>query len=285
MSTANEKHKDSVFTFLFSNPETLRELYSAIKGITLPPDIPVDINTLSDVLFRNQRNDISFTIDDRLIVLVEHQSTINNNIPLRFLMYIGRLYEKITELKKRFLEKLEKIPEPEFIVLYNGKDPYPDYKELKLSDAFKGTGGIKTYIPLELLVKIYNINKGHNLNILSKSNTLENYSILVDKIREYEKNNNTLEKALGSAIKYCIENNILKDFLRKNSSEVINMLYAEYDKEEEIAVVREEASENAREKVRQYFLELLNQDLTKEEIRQRLSSDEIKEFVRLNSGY
>jgi hypothetical protein len=47
----NVKHKDNVFSFLFSNPEKLRELYSAIKGISLPPDIPIDINTLSNVLY------------------------------------------------------------------------------------------------------------------------------------------------------------------------------------------------------------------------------------------
>jgi hypothetical protein len=192
-------------------------------------------------------------------------------------MYIGRLYEKITDPKKRFIEKLGKIPEPEFIVLYNGKDPYPDYKELKLSDAFKDSGRIKKKIPLELSVEIYNINKGHNQEILSKSNTLENYSILVDKIREYEKGNNTLDKALSSAVKYCIENNVFGEFLKKHGSEVINMLYAEYSFEEEAEVIREEflerGMEKGREESREYFLELLNQGLTIEEIKQRLSQE------------
>jgi predicted transposase/invertase (TIGR01784 family) len=251
MNSANKKHKDSLFTFLFSKPDILRELYSAIEGVALPPDIPIDINTLSGVLFRKQINDISFLIDDRLIVLIEHQSTINNNIPLRFLMYIGRLYEKITDPKKKFVKKLGKIPEPEFIVLYNGKDPFPDYKELKLSDAFKNTGRIRKKIPLELSVKIYNINKEHNQEILNKSNILKDYSILVEKIREYEKNNNSLDKALSSAVKYCIENNVLSEFLRNHSSEVINMLYAEYSFEEEAAVIREEAREEGREEGRE----------------------------------
>jgi hypothetical protein len=81
MNNANEKYKDSVFTLLFSEPDILRELFSAIEGVTLPSDIPIDINTLSDVLFRTQRNDLSFLLDNRLIVLIEHQSTVNNNIP------------------------------------------------------------------------------------------------------------------------------------------------------------------------------------------------------------
>ena len=139
----NRKHKDSVFSVLFSTPENLRELYSAIEGIDIPQDAVVEINTLSDVLFMGQINDISFTIDDRIVVLIEHQSTINNNIPLRLLMYIARIYEKIIDKKNIYHSKLVKIPAPEFIVLYNGKDPFPDYQELKLSTAYKTIEGLK----------------------------------------------------------------------------------------------------------------------------------------------
>jgi len=252
MENVNEKHKDTVFTFLFSNPDLLRELYSAIEGITLPPDIPININTLSDVLFRTQRNDISFLINNRLIVLIEHQSSINNNMPIRFLIYASKLYQEIINPDDKFKRKLEKIPKPEFIVLYNGEDNYPDYKELRLSDAFMKTDKIKIDIPLELVVQVYNINKGRNREILSKSRTLDSYSRFIDKIREYQKEyqrkynerKEILDKAFKSAIKYCIKNDILKDFLRKHGSEVLNMLYAEYDPEVEMRVVREEALED-----------------------------------------
>ena len=62
----NAKYKDSVFSFLFSQPDTLRELYCAIEGITLPPDTTIDIHTLSDILYMDQINDISFTVDNRV---------------------------------------------------------------------------------------------------------------------------------------------------------------------------------------------------------------------------
>ena len=65
----NEKHKSSVFSKLFSNPEVLRELYSAIAGVNVPTDMPIDINTLSNVLIKGMVNDVSFTMDNRLIVL------------------------------------------------------------------------------------------------------------------------------------------------------------------------------------------------------------------------
>jgi hypothetical protein len=249
MENVNEKHKDTVFTFLFSNPALLRELYSAIEGITLPP-------------------------------------TINNNMPIRCLIYISKLYEGITGLEDRFKRKLGKIPKPEFIVLYNGTDEYPDYEELRLSDAFVKTDKIKIDLPLELVVQVYNINKGRNQEILSKSKTLDNYSRFIDKIREYQKEyqwkytkkddkKKLLDKAFRSAIKYCIKNDILRDFLRKHGSEVLNMLYAEYDPEVEMRVVREEALEEARKEDYQYFLELLNQGLTIEEIKERLNKKEV----------
>ncbi|MCL2212135.1 MAG: Rpn family recombination-promoting nuclease/putative transposase [Treponema sp.] len=112
-------HKNSVFSVLFGTPDVLRELYSAIEGIEIPKDAIVDINTLSEALFMRQINDLSFTIDNRIVVLIEHQSTVNENVPLRLLMYIARVYEKIIDRDKLYQRKLEKIPTPEFIVLYN----------------------------------------------------------------------------------------------------------------------------------------------------------------------
>jgi len=58
----NREYKSSVFSLLFSEPEVLRELYSTLEGVTLPPDVPITINTLQNVLFQNRINDISFEI-------------------------------------------------------------------------------------------------------------------------------------------------------------------------------------------------------------------------------
>jgi hypothetical protein len=207
------------------------------------------------------------------------------------MIYASKLYQEIIKPDDKFKRKLEKIPKPEFIVLYNGEDNYPDYKELRLSDAFMKTGKIKIDIPLELVVQVYNINKGRNKEILSKSRTLDNYSRFIDKIREYQKEckrkykektdkdekKKLLDKAFNSAIKYCIKNDILKDFLRKHSSEVLNMLYAEYDPEVEMRVVREEALEEGREEGRERgyeeAIELFEQGLSIEEIKARFQKE------------
>ena len=124
----NTKYKDSVFSSLFGTPDALRDLYSAIKGIPLPADIPVTINTLQDVLYMGMVNDISFEIGGKLVILIEHQSTISQNMPLRLLMYIARVYEKIVKKKDVYRSKLVPIPRPEFYVLYNGTAGYPQEK-------------------------------------------------------------------------------------------------------------------------------------------------------------
>jgi hypothetical protein len=45
---ANREYKNSVFSTLFGNEAALRELYSAIEGVELPPDVPIVINTLDN---------------------------------------------------------------------------------------------------------------------------------------------------------------------------------------------------------------------------------------------
>ena len=251
---ANRNHKDSVFSKLFSTPQILRELYSAIQGIDIPQDAIIDINTISDVLFMKQINDLSFTINDRVVVLIEHQSTINENVPLRLLMYIGRVYEKITDKERTYQRKLEKIPTPEFIVLYNGKEDFPDHKELRLSAAFKDISEVKLSendnFPLELIVQVYNINHGRNMEMQKKSETLKGYSFLIEKIKEYNEKF-SLDEALRDAVRYCIEQNVLKEFLEEHGSEVINMLFEEFSVEEIAAIRAKEAWEDGLERGRE----------------------------------
>ncbi|GHV15339.1 hypothetical protein AGMMS49938_13330 [Fibrobacterales bacterium] len=63
---SNRNHKDSVFTALFSNEPALLELYNAIEGTHYAKNTPIEINTLTDVLYMEQMNDISFVIDGKL---------------------------------------------------------------------------------------------------------------------------------------------------------------------------------------------------------------------------
>jgi len=245
----NRNHKDSVFTLLFNDPPAALELYNAVTGQNYPPDTKIEIVTLSNALFKGQLNDVAFIMDDRLVVLIEHQSTVNNNIPLRMLMYLGREYERITKGKDLYREKLIKIPAPEFIVLYNGKDEFPDFKELRLSDSFKAKGKGN----LELVANVYNINKGRNADIASKSPVLSGYNEL---IAEVNKNRQTMElaEAVEAAIKSCVERKILVYFLEKHASEVLNMLFTEWNLDDAIAVRCEETREDTLEETAKSML-------------------------------
>ena len=243
---ANNKYRDSVFTLLFKDKNNLIELYNAIKETNYTSSINIEINTLEDVLFMNRINDISFVIDGKFVVLIEHQSTINKNMPLRFLMYMARVYEKMIDNKAVYKQNLIKIPTPEFIVLYNGNQNQPEEQDLKLSDAFI----VKDNINLELRTKIININYGKS-NVLNRSKTLNGYSYFIYKVKQYKENNLSLEDAIKAAIKDCIRQNILKEFLEKHGSEVVNMLYTEFDINVAKEVWQEEAKEEGRQEGRQ----------------------------------
>jgi len=223
---ANREYKDSVFTSLFGEKDKLLELYNAIQNTNYCKGTEIQITTLKSVLYMEQANDISFVIDGKFVVLIEHQSTINPNMPLRMLLYMGRVYEKIVEAETLYKQNRIKIPCPEFIVLYNGKYEYPDEETLKLSDMFEQK---EEALPeLELIVKVYNINEGKNPQFAERSKTLKGYEFFVAKAREYEKTM-CRDEAIKEAIKYCMDKNILKSYFKDNGSEVVNMLLTEWN--------------------------------------------------------
>jgi hypothetical protein len=234
-----------VFTRLFSEKSNLLELYNAVTGKNYPQSTEIEIITLSDVLYMEQLNDIAFVLDGRLVVLIEHQSTVNENMPLRMLIYIAREYEKITTSKNLYKEKRIAIPAPEFIVLYNGKKEFPDFKEMKLSDSF---GFKNDACFLELVVKAYNINKGRNVEIANRSPILNGYETFIAEINENLKAMG-LPSAIKAAISSCISRDILVYFLRENGSEVENMLLTGWNMKDALAVAREEGTEDGIEKV------------------------------------
>ena len=244
---ANTQYKSSLFSFLFSNPDTLRELYCALEGVTLSPDVPVIINTLNDVLFMDRVNDISFEIGGKLVVLLEHQSTLNPNMALRLLLYIARVYEKIIQDKRIYSSKKIPVPRPEFFVLYKGLEPYPEENVLKLSEAFESTVPLglpeKEDPSLELIVKVININEGKNEMIAQKCQTLAQYSVFVAKVREYEKEGYARQEAVKKTVIYCRTYDILKEFLEQNSNEVMNMLLTEWNWNDAKEVWQNEARE------------------------------------------
>ena len=203
MSNLNRKYKDSVFVDLFSEDERAKEnflsLYNALHGTNLKDTEQLKTVRLDQVLYMTFYNDVSYLVDNKIIVLAEHQSTINPNMPLRCLEYISRLYETLFESKEKYSRKLLNIPTPEFYVFYNGKQPYSTNSVLKLSDSF--TQKHNEYA-LELSVKVVNINYDKASEILKLCKPLKQYSLFVDAVRR----NIAVDKEHGfeKAIKECL---------------------------------------------------------------------------------
>ena len=244
MSISNRKYKDSVFVDLFSEDEKAKEnflsLYNALYGTELKDTKQLKNVRLDQVLYMSFYNDVSYLVENKIIVLAEHQSTINPNMPLRCLEYISRLYETIFESKEKYSRKLLHIPRPEFYVFYNGEEPFPCNKTLKLSDAFIERIEDSS---LELIVKVININQQNHHPLLKNCQTMYEYTVFVETVRKWKELDP--QNGFQKAIEECIANNILRDYLKRKTKEVLNMLLAEYNYETDIAVQRAEEREIA----------------------------------------
>ena len=239
-------YKDSLFVDLFARcpeaKENFLSLYNALHGTDLKfAETKIEPVMLEKTIYTGRYNDVSMLVNDNLIVLVEQQSTVNENMPLRFLEYVSRLYEKLVPLEKRYKEKMIKIPKPEFYVFYNGTKDYLAEKTLCLSDAFFDNDKKRQEIPLELSVKVYNINKKEVSSILRNCPALRGYATLVQYATMAK--SSRIQDWLTHAIQRCIKEGILVDYLKRNSTEVRNMLIADYDYDTDIRVKQEEASE------------------------------------------
>ncbi|GLC87138.1 Rpn family recombination-promoting nuclease/putative transposase [Lysinibacillus piscis] len=234
---ANIQHKDSVFSLYLSDPKRLIDVYNAVQGTNYALDTPVEINTLENVLYKDRINDVSFVLDGKFVVLVEHQSTVCTNMPLRMLMYIGRLYEKMTVGENIYGSTPIPLPAPEFLVLYNGEESLPKEQIMSLSDAFEDTPHTNT---LELSVKVINIKYGQNDAILEKSNTLKDYGFFIYTVQQYRKEGLPLADAIHQAVQDCKRQGIMQEFLEKHASEVENMLLHEWNLEEQLKFSEEE---------------------------------------------
>ena len=228
----NRRYKDRVFTKLFNDPKRALSLYNALTGSNYSSDTPIIVNTIQNTLTVGKFNDLSFVIDGKLVIIVEHQSTYDRNMPLRMMLYLSFIYEKILEDNKALYGGRLELLRPEFIMLYNGDEEIEDLSELKLSDLFKQVAGHER-IDIEIIVRVYNINDGRNTEILEKCENLKKYAKFIGRVKENlirgkVKGEHSLQAAIREAVAYCIANNILKDFLEQNGKEVVSMLTAEF---------------------------------------------------------
>ena len=219
MAEMKRSVKDSVFTYLFKQPEYTRQLYLALH----PEDTDVKesdfkLVTLENVLTTGFYNDLGIQVRNRLILLVEAQSTFSVNIALRMLLYLAGTYKEYIEEQKLDLYGSHpvEIPRPELYVVYTG-----DRKEipeaLHLSGLYQGAGSA------EVEVKV--------LRDDGTGDILDQYVRFCKIADEQREKYGLTQQAIDETIRICIAENVLAPFLASRQKEVLEIMVTLFDQE------------------------------------------------------
>ena len=208
------------------------ELYNALNNTNYTDPDALVLNTLENVLYIKMHNDVSFLVDSQM-TLFEHQRTTNQNMPLRGLFYFTQLYHKyLKDTDKQLTNStLIKIPNPNYIVFYNGDTTRDEDYELKLSDAFIYEDKSGRF---EWTARVLNINKDYNLSLQKKCKSLYDYIQFTSRIKENKEKGMETEKAIDEAIDWASQQNLLEGYIREQRAEVKMTLLTEYDEEASI---------------------------------------------------
>ena len=245
-SGENRKHKDSLFVDYFSKDRDWKQhflsLYNALHGTNLQvADTQLERVNLEQVLYKSYYNDIAVLVNGQFILMIEHQSTINPNMPLRLLEYVARIYGNIVDSKAKFSRHLVPLAKPEFYVFYTGSQELPSESYLYLSDAFPNQTQ-NADLTLELKVKVCTIKSESPSPVVHSCTDLEQYVQFLELVEEAKAAGH--ENPLKWAIQEAVRRNILRDYLERKGGEVLSILMTEYDYATDMAVLKEEAYED-----------------------------------------
>lgn len=204
------KYRDRLFIAIFGkdNERSKRwrlDLYNVLNGTNYTDPNELELNTIENVIYIKMYNDVSFLVDSQM-TLYEQQSETNANMPLRGFFYFAQLYQKHLAKKDLNLHRssLIKIPNPRFIVFYNGDTKKPERYELRLSSAFelKDDSG-----KFEWTADVININQGANEALVKKCKSLYDYIRLVGRISDNKKAGMKIGPAVSEAVDWAIKQN------------------------------------------------------------------------------
>ena len=216
------KVKDSVFTNLFGERKYLMQLYQALH----PEDEDVTEEELADITIRNVLtngiyNDLGFLVRERLVVLVEAQSSWTVNIIIRGMMYLMQTYHNYISSRKYNLygSKKVEIPKPELYVIYTGeRQDKPEVITLS-EEFFNGQE-----CAVDARVKVIYDGEGNNI--------IHQYVTFTKIYDEQKKRYGRSRQAIEETIRICKDENILKEYLESREEEVVDIMVALYDEEE-----------------------------------------------------
>ncbi|MCR4733242.1 MAG: hypothetical protein K5819_08510 [Lachnospiraceae bacterium] len=273
----NREYKSSLFADLFSDAKRGLSIFNALMGTEYSDPGELEIATLKDAVFMNRKNDVALLVEMRLLML-EHQSTINPNMPLRGLQYYADSMDGYIERKQYNIygKKRIKIPAPYYYVLYNGREDAPDREELRLSDSFEcKTEGY------EWTASFVNINTNHNRELMEKCPELKGYTKLVEYIRENIDQGMEKEESVDTAVDRCIEEGYLVDYLRQHIGEARGMLLSGFNQEIYEKGLREEGREEGKaEEKERAIINMLDLGLSKEMIAEKYPMELIEKVLK-----
>lgn len=247
----NKHYRDRLFKAIFGRDSEQSklwrlDLYNALNGTSYTNPDSLEVNTIENVIYMTMKNDISFLVDSQM-TLYEQQSTYNPNMPLRGLFYFSQLYQMYIEKNDKNIlsSRLVKIPEPRFVVFYNGTRKTQETFKLHLSDAFERrcTNAVDREDiskDFEWTATVININPGHNFSLQKNCKSLYDYVSYIGRIAENKKQGLSTQEAVEDAVNWAIKEELLNGFFKVNKAEVTTMCLTEYDEEAAKRVFRED---------------------------------------------
>lgn len=276
MNHINYHYKDRLFKFIFGNEqhkEWALSLYNSINNTNYTDVDALQFVSIDNFIYMGMHNDVGILCADSFD-LYEHQSTFNPNLPVRFLLYASKIYERhiIDQKKNIHGEKLVHLPRSKFIVFYNGKEMIDDKIVLKFSDLTNKPSD------LDVSVTVLNINYGCNHELMEKCEELKEYALFVSKVREYQKMGYSIQEAINKTYLDLDLSKEVNQFLIGHKAEVEGMLFTEEYEEIAREIDLEEKAAEAREEGREEGIEIaLNVLLQKGYITEEV----VKEFSEL----
>ena len=227
--------KDSVFTDLFRDKKYTLELYKALhpedKSVTTKD---IKIVTLKAIVVNDIYNDLGMIIKDKIIFLLESQSTWSVNILVRMFLYLAHTYKNYLTKNKVNLygSKKVKLPVPELYVIYVGKDKINN-KTISLNKEY-----FNNKSPIDLKIKV--ITESEKNNIVGEY--IEFSKITNKLVKKYGYKKVTAEKIVNE----CIKKNILTEYLEDRREEVVDIMGILFDQDTVTEFYENEIYENGK---------------------------------------
>ena len=270
---AKRKAKDSVFLDLFQNKSYLLKLYRTLhpEDTTATEDSLTDV-TITNVLTDNLYNDLGFIVNNKLLILVEAQSTWTVNILVRILLYLAQSYHEYFQrtCQDYYKSRKVKMPKPELYVIFTGNKGRKPDKISFSKEFFEGAD-----IDIEVKAKV--IYESDTDDIINQ------YIIFCKVFNEQTKKHGMTQKAVRETIRICKDRNVLKEYLLEREKEVVTIMMSLFDDEQIMkSFIRSERYEAAQENARETAKKLIKKGkMTLDEIADcvpLLSLDELKEI-------